>query len=330
MNASDDLLARLRAWLQRDDEAERRSPDALAVAVSILVAVVLWFTFSMREDFTVEADVALAVARLPEGQALAARPPPTARATFRGEGWTLLALTRARSTVALVADGPGVDLVRAVSASGLPAGVRVENVRPRAVDLVLEPRVERRIPIRLDERIGTAPSFGLLRAPRLLPDSVTVTGAASVVRGLTAWPTETLIAADVRAPLTRTVALRDTLGGLVELSVRSTTVQVPVVEFTEGRRMLRVVVEGAPPGGGVRVEPAEVRASYRVPLASQAYEVAESAPGFVAVVDYAEIVRDTTDGRVRVRPRVPPGLDVRDVSVSPSRVDYFLVRRPGL
>jgi hypothetical protein len=297
--------------------------------LSVAVAVGLWFTFSMRETYTVSVDVGLRVVGVPAGQALTASPPAVARATLRGEGWKLLVLTRSSPTVPLYADAPSVDLERAVAAAGLIPGVDVQSVQPREIRLVLGREVRRRLPIRLVSGIRPAPSFGLLRPPRLLPDSVTVTGAETLVAGLDAWPTVPFEAADVRASLTRTVALRDTLVGLLVPSVRTTTVQVPIAEFTEGVRSLPVRVVNVPAGiAGVRTEPSRVRATYRVPLTrDDLYEQARTTTGFVAVVDYRDIARDTTSGTVPVAARVPAGLDVRDVALSPPRVEYFIVRR---
>ena len=309
--------------------AARRRVNLPAVALSLAVAVGLWVSFSLRETYTVVADVRLRVAAVPDGQALSARPPPVARATFRGEGWKLLLLARTAPVVSLYADAEAVDLERAVAASGLPAGVDVQGVRPQTIRLDLDRRVVRRVPVRLVSSIRTDPSFGLLRPPRLLPDSVTVSGAASLVDRLDAWPTVRLDAADARASFTVPVALQDTLAGLVTASGRTTTVQVSIAEFTEGTRSLPVRVANAPRGApAVRTEPARVQATYRVPITrDDAYGQAARAPGFVAVVDYRDIARDTTSGSVAVAARVPAGLDVRDVYLSPRRVEFFIVRR---
>ena len=68
-----------------------------------------------------------------------------------------------------------------------------------------------------------------------------------------------------------------------------------------------------------------MRASFRAPTGEAFARVQES--GFRAVVDYADIARDTTSGVVTVGARLPDGIDARDVRLEPSRVEYFLVRR---
>jgi hypothetical protein len=294
--------------------------------LSLVVAFALWFSFSMRETYTLSVTVPIEVGTVPEGQALRAPPPSAVTAQVRGEGWTLLSLSRAVPSVRLAASTPQVDVVAALSGGGLPAGVSVVSAQPRSVELSLEDRTTRRVPIRLVSRLAFAPSHGLRRPPVLAPDTVTVSGARSILRDLEAWPTEALTGEEVRAPFSRWVLLRDTLGGLVETSVRQTLVRADVGEFTEGTRRLRVVVRGRPAGAPeVRFDPAEVFATYRVP-ADVTYDRAAADAAFVAVVEYADVVRDTVAGTVPVTARVPPGLDVTDVSVSPSRVGYFLLR----
>lgn len=313
------------------DDADDDGGRGLAMLLSLVVALALWFTFSMRETYTVSVTVPIEVTSVPRGQALRSSPPATVTAQVQGEGWSLIALTRRVPPVRLAATSPQVDIVAALSEGRLPAGVSVVGAQPRTVELDLDTRTTRRVPIRLVTSLDMAPSHGLLRPPILSPDSVVVSGAQSLLGTLTSWPTEPLTGENVRSSLAQWVLLRDTLGGLVDTDRRQTLARVLIGEFTEGERMLPVEVRGRPADApDVRFEPAMVRATYRVP-SDDTYERAEAAEGFVATVDYADILRDTTSGTVPVSPRVPPGLDVRDVVVTPSRVGYFLIRtRPLL
>ncbi len=305
-------------------------PNVRMMAVSLVLAVGMWFTFGLRESYVVTIPVALSVVGVPAGQALREAPPTVARATFSGEGWRLMLLDRSTPVVPLDADAASVDLERAVLASGLATDVVLQSVRPKVVRLALEPEARRRVAIRLVSDIRTADQYGLLRPPRLLPDSVEVVGAASLVAALTSWPTDPLRLVGVQASATIMLGLADAGGGLLTPSVRTTTVQVPVAEFTGGERLVTVRVVNVPRGiAAVRTEPATLRARYRVPLTeNDLFGRARDAAGFEAVVDYRDIARDTTSGTVSVAPRVPAGLDVRDVTLQPSRVEYFIVRPP--
>ena len=173
--AAPSLRGRLRTLFPRSDGRGTEEPDVdgrngLALALSLLVAVVLWFTFSMQETYTTTIEVPLEVAGLPEDQALLRRPPATARVSVQGEGESLLSLSWSPPRVRLFADGPTVDVAASVAEAGLPAGVTVLGAQPRSIRLDLDRSVTRELPIRLDGMILPAPPFDLLSPPVLNPD----------------------------------------------------------------------------------------------------------------------------------------------------------------
>ena len=309
------------------DDSEPAGRRGLAMLLSLVVALVMWFSFSMRETYSMTLQVPVEIARTPPNQSLREVPPRVATVTLQGEGWTLLRLSRDSPVIRVYADGPRVDLAAALQEAGLPADVQVQSVQPQLVELALDVQTSRRLPVRLRREIQTEPGYDLLRPPRLQPDSVVVTGAQSLLGSLEDWPTEVLRAEDVSQSLRRTVALADTFGGLLSPSAAATVVQVDVGEFTGAVRDLEVEVENLPPGvAGVRFDPVRVRAEFRVPVEGETYGLAETLPTFRAVVDYFDIARDSTDGEVPVSARWPAELDIRDVTLSPSRVEYFIQR----
>ncbi len=323
---------RLRALLPSSgaepaDGEEPPSRRGLAMLLSLIVALVMWFSFSMRETYSVTLRLPIDIVRTPAGQALREVPLEAATVTLQGEGWTLLSLTRAVPMIRVYADGPSVNLAAALQETGLPAGVQIQSVQPQSMELALDTRTSRRLPIRLRRNIVTEPAYDLLRPPRLQPDSVVVTGAQSLLGSLTDWPTEVLAAQDVTQSLRRMVAIADTFGGLLSPSVDATLVQVDVGEFTEAVRDLPIEVENLPRDVlGVRFDPTRVTATFRVPVEGEAYDRAEATPEFRAVVDYFDIARDSTDGEVPVSARWPADLDIRDVTLLPTRVEYFIQR----
>ena len=321
------VRGRFRTLFPRGDDAEpERGRNGLALVLSFVVAVVLWFTFSMQEAYTTTVIVPLQVASLPDGQALRRPPPPQARVSVQGRGEDLLSLVWSPPRVRLFADGPTVDVAAAVSEAGLPAGVDVLGAQPRTIRLDLDESVEREVPVRLDGEVRAAASFDLLAPPTLSPASVTLTGAASLLRELDAWPTTPYTRTDLRTDLVVRLPLSDTLSGLVERSAAAATLTARVGEFTSGEVSLDVEVEGLPQGiEAVRFEPSRVSASFRAPTGDE-FARAQAAR-FRAVVDYADIARDTTSGSVVVGVRVPDGVDARGVRAMPGRVNYFLVRR---
>ena len=311
--------------------AEPPSRRGLAMLLSVVVATVLWFSFSMRKSgYSHEMEVPIEVVSTPADVALRERPPASAQVTFQGEGWALLGLARRRPVIRITAESPRVELQAELVEEGLPAGVTVQAVQPRNVELAFDTRTSRRLPIRLRRRIVTEPGYDLVGPPRLQPDSVSVTGAQSLLGSLTDWPTDPMVVEGVKDGFRRQVALSDTFGGLLETSVRSTIVEVDVAEFTEESRELEIDVVNLPADvAGVRLFPATVPVTYRLPVSSPDFERAETTEDFYAVVDYRDIARDTTDGLVPVAARWPQDLDIRNVRLGVGRVEYFVQRRPA-
>lgn len=324
--ASPNLIERLRNQLpegpwepdQPGHEARRRGRAAL---VSLVVAFVLWFTFSMRESYSVVIEMPLVVENLPEGRALSALPPREARVTVQGEGWELLKLSRRTPSLEVSARDATVDVYGAATESNrLPPGVAVQSVLPTTLNLSLEPSITRALPIRLRADIGAAPLYDILSQPTLTPDTVVVSGARSIVNALDNWPTEQILWDGLTENVDGTVALSDTLAGLVIKSVRGVEVRVPVALFTEATRELEVRTEGAPPGADpVRLIPSTVQATYRIPV--DQYEASLESDRFYAFVPYATAINDTT-GAVQPILQLPENLFVRDVRIEPRRLQY--------
>lgn len=324
--AASTLIDRLRnqlpegPWVseQPGNEARRRG---VAVLISVIVAFVLWFTFSMRESYSVVIEMPLVIQNLPEGRALSRLPPSLARVTVQGEGWELLKLSRRTPALEVSAQDANVDVYGAATESNrLPPGVVVQSVLPTALSLELEPRITRALPIRLRADIEAAPLYDVLSSPTVSPDTVVVSGARSIVNGLENWPTEQVDWEGLSETVDQTVPLSDTLAGLVTTSVRGVEVTVPVALFTEATRELEVRTEGAPPGADpIRLIPSTITATYRIPV--DQYEESLEAGQFYAFVPYASAINDTT-GTVQPILQLPENLFVRDVRFEPRRLQY--------
>ena len=319
-------MRRLRSVRDEAGEAPGDRRNGVAMVLSGVIAVFLWFFFSMNASYTIDVEVPLEYA-LPQNMALSTRPPAQARVTVLGDGWSLIPLVRTPQTVRSQVTASEVNVESAIRDSRQFSEVAIQGTSPERVELQMEPREARLLPIRLVRQLSMAPSYDLLRPPRLSPDSVLVTGAASVIGNLMDWPTVPLVAEGVRDSFTQVVALSDTLEGLiVGKSPRATLVSVPVAAFTQGERMLDIEVRNMPAAvEGVRTEPSRVRVTYTVPAQQRAAELARTASDFVAVVDYADIVRDSSAQSVPVSVQIPTDLDVRNVELDVRRVEYFIV-----
>ena len=306
---------------RHNDESPRRR--TIAISMCVLLSVFLWFIFSMQEVYTIDLTFPTQLVNIPENQALASLPPASVRAQVQGQGFTLLQLRYDPPIVPINANASQVNVSEAVP--NLPGGADLENVFPRTLALDKEPRITREVPVRLHATLETPSAFDLVQPPDIEPDSVTVTGAQSIVEDITFWPTVRVERSGIRDTLLMRVPLADSLRGLVSLSSGAVRLRAIAGQFTEGTRMIDVIVTGAPSTEDMKIvtlERDQVRVRYRV-LFTQ-YEKAQRAPNFFATVSY-EAIRSDTTGSVTPVPHLPDGVVLRDVDLIPSSLQYYNV-----
>ena len=154
----------------------------------------------------------------------------------------------------------------------------------------------------------------------MTPDSVTVSGARSIVDHLTDWPTIPVRMSRVNEPTELLLTLTDTLAGLVELDLEGITFNVDVQAFTEGRRPIEIRVENAPSGQEITFDPISTVVTFQIPV--HQFDQAISSDDFYASISYDEIRTDTV-GRVFPRIHLPDDLDIREPRISPVSFGYF-------
>lgn len=325
-NDSSDSATPFWDWVQRlmprrderhfdpDDKPPRRG---LEISVSVLVAFLLWFTFTMRETYTTTVLMPTMIQNVPDGEALTALPPMNVRVGVEGEAISLIRLNYNPPSVPIDASSDVVNLEEVVRE--MPKNVRIMSVSPSVFNLTKEPVMTLMVPIRSRVDLRTPATHDLVDPPVLDPDSVRVTGAQSIVSQLAYWPTEQRVLRDVRDSVSVSVALVDTLQGLVRRSNSSTRVRALSERFTEGMREIDVNIIGGPERA-VSLDPRTIRVRYRV-LFSQYDEAAEAAE-FFATVSFDDILADTT-GRVRPSLNLPSGIVLRDVEMIPPVLRYF-------
>ncbi len=301
-----------------EDMAQRRG---FIITMCVLIAVVLWFTLSIGETYTILVEMNTQVVNLNPDTAFVALPPSSVQAQVRGEGTVLFGLRFNAPTLVIDASQDEVAFGPLVSP---PQGVQVESVIPPGVNLRKEERVTRRVPILSRAVIEAAESYDLVNQPILTPDSVAVSGARSIIDDLEYWPTEAHRQTGLKDSMAVVIALADTLPGLVIKSHTETTLTATALQFTEQSRILKVEVTGLPTTllmtqRAVEFDPATVEVTYRVPLSQ--YEAALEAPDFFATVSYEAILADTTG---LVKPEIhEPDLLLHSIEVFPAALQYY-------
>jgi hypothetical protein len=290
----------------------------MVITVCVAISSVLWLTFTLQEVKVVTLEFPTEVVDVPDEEALVALPPESASVQVEGEGVQLLWMYYNTPSIPIPASEQTVNLADALN---LPDNVRLQSIAPRQITIEKEPRVTRRIPVQSRAQVETPQAFELIEPPRLRPDSVSVSGARSVVEGLTAWPTEPVTVDEVRDSVATRIPLADTLNQLVTRTPDLVTLIARSGKFAENTREIAVEVTGVPSGQNVvALEPSTIRVKYRV-LFDQLF-ASERAPDFFATVSYDQIREDTT-GFVEPSLHLPSDLIIRDPEKIPPRLQYY-------
>ncbi len=303
----------------RDDDAAKAK--GWVISLCILASCVLWFAFSMQENYVQVLDFPTELQNLPADKALAAVPPQTVRVQLEGEGIQILRLFYNPPSMPIDVTDREVDL--GLTAPEIAKNVSIQTVTPRTVSLAVEDRVERRVPVQPRVTMAFAPGYRMLGRVYSEPDSVTISGARSIVESLDFWPTTSRNLGAMRDSLHAPIALSDSLAPLLEMDISEVIVKADIQAFTESSRIVPVRPLGLPAGVEVTFEPAVVEVTYQVPLSQ--YDQVQEAEEFYAFVPYADIVRDT-QGRVFPMLHLPDGLEVRSPRFEPESLKYYEVR----
>lgn len=301
----------------REGDEPRRG---IIIAVCVSLSFMLWLSLSLGEERAVTLDLPIRVAEVPEGQALAETPPSSARVQVRGSGLELLRLLYDPPSIRVSATSEVVGLEEALDLPQV-ADVRVESIIPSSIELQMEPRTTRPIPVISRAEIELASAHELLSEPELEPDSIQVVGAQSIVDSLSGWPTEQIVIEDLQDTVRVDVPLADTLTRLIDRSADQVTLIARAGRFAEATREVKVEVTGVPSDQNlVALQPSSIRIRYRV-LFDELFESRRSSE-FFATVSYAQIRSDTT-GYVEPNIHVPSDLLIRDPEPIPPRLRYY-------
>jgi hypothetical protein len=318
------VISTIRQIAGSRDEVHSRdgSSKGIAIFLSIVASILIWFMISMRESYSVVQDLPTTVVNVPQDLALRTPPPEAVRVQMEGRGWQLLKLITSPQAIRLDASTPTVDLFRA-AAESLPSDVRPQSVSPPEIRFRMEERLYRKLPVEVHASVKTIAPFDLTRPVRALPESVAVSGAASIVSSLESWKTEHYERERVKESFTAFVSLDDTLNGLVQLDRAGVLLQADVTEFTEHKRLLDVKVTDAPATASrFQLMPNRVSVRYTIPLSQ--FEISAVSDSFYASVPYDVILADTT-GRVEPSIHVPSNLAVKDLIVETPRLQYYVI-----
>lgn len=215
---------------------------------AFLFGIALWLYVMSLNTFQITMDVPVRLVKLPEVLAVASKPPQTINVTIEGAAFDLMRLrnriNHGDSTIAAVV----IDLQDAelgptrkhIYAKNFvcPAFPNVKFVEPDNqllfVDLELDTRIDRNIPIRSNVIINAANGYLVTDEPKLDPDFITVYGARNAITRIIEIPTDSVNFDTLKHDSIFPVALNfEQLSSFVSPNIMQTNIKVNIQKIAK-------------------------------------------------------------------------------------------------
>lgn len=203
----------------------------------------------------------------------------------------------------------------------MPTSVKIVSIQPDSLLLPFGILSTKKVPIMLNSKIDFAEGYNSLEGFVLVPDSVTVIGAETELKDITAVPSELLEFKKLKSDISQTISL-DIQGfsDKVKLSEQTITLSASVEKFTEGIVDIPVTIVNKPSEIELNYFPKNIKVSYYLSL--NAYKEVKSYD-FKIECDYNEIVNSDVS---YLTPRLIVNNDkVKTAELKQNKVSYIIV-----
>jgi len=325
------ISERTRAFFSWDSASKSDATDSshfenrekiIAFSVALFFALCLWFIVNLSRDFNVTIQVPIVLSNLPSDVTISSEIPETASVVLTGEGWNLISVYTNPPRVLVNAESDEVNLAEQLrSQVGAFSDLNIVQVRPTQLFIQKERRVSRKLPIRNRTTIRFTDQFGQLSDPVLSPDSVTVSGAESILDELEYWDTVDTELTNINQSIDRAIQLQSMTG--VSLEPSTVNLSMEVAEFTEAEIRVPIRTRNLPSGRAVSYNPSSILVRYDVPI--HQFSEVQGVRLFNAFVDYSLIEEDDLGTISPDLEIVDNDFNVRIRSFQPPRVSYFRI-----
>ena len=320
------LLAGWESLLQKSNEdeiADFGRERIIVFVVALILALALWLMVNLSRDYTLNIELPIQLGGVPAEKALVRDLPNTATVSVTGEGWKLINLYNNPPTINIDVSDTEVNLFDQVQQQmNAMLNINIQRVQPQNLTVQLGDRASKKVPVRSAVNVNFSEQYGFLDSPTINPDSVTIDGAATLLKGIEEWSTDSVQINNVTKDISQTVPLESS-SELINLSQSEVSFEADVVEYTEGEMQANITTRNLPPGRMVSYSPLAITIKYDVPI--EEYTDVQDENPFDAYVSYQQILEDSTGF---VTPEIEEKNEryhIKLRSFQPRRVAYFIV-----
>jgi len=307
----------------QDNRVKRRERIAVFI-IAYIMALSLWFIVNLNGDYRITINVPVEVGAIPSNMALVDGLPEFLQVEVSGDGWKLVNLYSNPPEIPIDVIEGEVNLFDQVRQRfTVEQDVSVIKVQPLLINIGLEPRVSKKIPIKLVASLDYEERYGLVGSTYFEPDSLTVTGAESHVNEIESWIIpDTLFLSNLRDDISEKIEITS-IDPLIDFDIEEITFKANISEFTEGEVNVFIRTRDIPRGSIINYNPSTVTIRFDIPIEQYA-EVRNQKP-YEVYVPYQEILEDSTGFVTPDIELVATEFQIKLRSFQPKVVAYFSV-----
>ncbi|MFZ4619916.1 MAG: YbbR-like domain-containing protein [Bacteroidota bacterium] len=292
---------------------------------SLTCSFLLWIAINLNNQFQVSINIPIRVQNLASDQAIASPLPKNLIVAIKGPGWQIINTTFFHSPRFIIdfndlhKRGMIYTSKELMDHSNLGRSVTILASYPEKIELRLEERISRNIPIKPIVDVAFRDGFGIVGSIRIKPESVTVTGARSLINNFHEWHTNKITLRDLNMSISIVGNLEDTLNFELSRSITSAAIYFDVQPIAE-RTISDIPIEivQVPDNKQVVLIPPKTAIIIR----SGVNNIANlSSKDFHAFIDYRTILLDTSG---MVQPSILGPENVKIVQQRPDRIQYVV------
>jgi hypothetical protein len=296
---------------------------ALVFGVAYAIALGLWLMVNLDREFNLSMRFELQTGEMSPELALVSPIPTHVNVSISGEGWKLLNIYGSPPRIPVNLANEVVDMTEQVeTVINTYQNINVTRVQPAFITVNLEQRTSKKVPVDLQMDVAFGRQFGFLGEPRITPDSVIVTGAQSVISGISSWPTKVFKRENLREPISTILEL-ETPPEVLGLNFSEVNLIANVTEFTEGELRIPLRIRGLPRGREVTFSPNTITVRYDVPI--EEYVSMQNIVPYAAFVDYTDILRDNSGLIMPSVELIISAPNIKLKTIQPRTVSYYIV-----
>lgn len=310
--------------------------NILSYTICVLIAAILWLLNALNKDYTSDISYPVKYTGFPEGKYLISPLPKSITLEVKAKGFSLLGYYIRTSFLPITLDVNTysnhlqkkdnrseytlrLNDIKDKINNRLSSEIKLLNIQPKEIVFKFSQAVSRKVPVRPAVSYSLKKQYILKGNIRVIPDSIRISGPASLVDTLSYILTDRWEAGEVAKDINRNLSL-DIPSGLTT-ETKEVKISLFTERYTEARRTIPLQVVNAPQSLTVRLFPSAVEITYDVGL-SMYDRITDK--DFSFTVDLKN-VKDTPFLTVKTEKKPPY---IQNLTFTPQKVEYILEKNP--